>query len=128
VYVFQLPVLPELAWRGLHPLARRGMARAERLPPGGHWATTLGRDGAQGVQLYRANILPRLRGPVTGHTRVPVQVVVPRHDRFLEPAVYDDLPRFVDELSRVDVDAAHWVPRTHPALVADLVARWAQRR
>ena len=124
VLALHVPVLPGLAWRHLAGPLRRRLARAERLPsadgPGGHWTETLGADGARGARLYRANIRRRMRNPGPGHTRVPVLVVVPAQDRFLTPA----LLRWASTsgpVECVEVEGGHWLPRTSPRLVAELV-------
>ena len=74
-----------------------------------------------GIALYRANMPPRLTRPRRLSTDLPVQVIIPRRDRYVRPAVAAGAARVV--ATRVDlrhVDAGHWVPVTH----ADVVARW----
>lgn len=114
---FQLPAVPELVFRRFGGRLRKYLSESQRLGRAAHWAPTFAEDGAHGVNLYRAN-----SGGVasTGvRTRVPVQLIVPRFDAFLSPDLYDELPSFVDHLTRVDLPAGHWVPRTHPDVIAD---------
>jgi pimeloyl-ACP methyl ester carboxylesterase len=101
---FQLPVLPELV---LRPIA--------------------GRNGVNGVNLYRANIAARMRTPREATTHVPVQLLVLTGDVFLSPAVFDGIERWAPRLHRVDVDAGHWAPRTQPDGVGTLVADFIDR-
>ena len=112
----------------LHPLIGAQMARREGLPRSA-WGRDLGRDGDNGLDLYRANVYPRLRSPRPGLTDVPVQIVVARRDPFMSPQTFDamDFDRFLSTWHRVDVDSGHWVPRSDPELVARLVADWAQQ-
>ncbi|MFY0409066.1 alpha/beta fold hydrolase [Solicola sp. PLA-1-18] len=115
VAAFQLPVVPELVFRRLGGRLQRTLTGSQRLGDDAHWASTFGEDGAHGVNLYRANA----RG--TGsprHTDVPVQLLVPLRDTFISPDVYDGLEKVVPDLLRVDLDAGHWVTRTHPDVVA----------
>lgn len=130
VHWFHVPVLPDLGWRVLHRPIGAALARREGLPPGARWGPELGRDGDHGLDLYRANIVPRLRSPREGRTDVPVQVVVPSRDAYIPPQTIDalGLDRFLSSWRRVDVDAGHWLPRTDPDLVARLVTEWALRR
>jgi pimeloyl-ACP methyl ester carboxylesterase len=114
VLAFQIPVLPELLWRGGAPLLRRR--------PGAHFGPTLGRDGANGVNLYRANIPQRMRRPRPGRTRLPVQVVIPVRDPFIDRAIFHDLRSFAPRATVVELEAGHWVVRQLPDRVADLVA------
>jgi pimeloyl-ACP methyl ester carboxylesterase len=79
-----------------------------------------------GLNLYRANIPRRLTGSANPrsanpHTAVPVLVVRPTRDRFLTGVLNDELERICTDVRSVDVDAGHWVPRSHPGLVAELV-------
>ncbi|HEX2175735.1 MAG TPA: alpha/beta fold hydrolase [Nocardioidaceae bacterium] len=128
VNFFHVPVLPDLTWRLLHRPIGAQMARREGLPTSA-WGSDLARDGDNGLDLYRANILPRLRRPRAGRSNVPVQIVVPRRDPFISPQTVDalDLDRFLSDWHRLDVDGGHWLPRTDPALVAQLVRDWALR-
>jgi pimeloyl-ACP methyl ester carboxylesterase len=56
------------------------------------------------------------------HTDVPVQVIVPTRDKFVTDVLLDDLDRVCSDLVMVEVDAGHWVTRSHPQRVADLVS------
>jgi len=120
---FHVPLLPEMLtrWNGAASLWTRVLHRLEGAPTDGHWpAPTFGSDFAHGVELYRANVRTRLRRPVAGHTGVPVQLVVPRRDRYVTPALLDGLEEWTSLLWRRPADAGHWVIRTRP----DDVARW----
>jgi len=125
VVASHVPVVPELVWRHLTGPLRRRLARVEQLPStdgrAGHWAETLGEDGAHGLGLYRANVRRRLRNPGPGRACVPVRVVVPCHDRFLTPALLS-WAATAGPVECLAVDGGHWLPRTSPELLADLVA------
>lgn len=123
VIAFQLPVLPEVAVRtGLVDRALGLMlgAGAPR-PSGGR------REQRQGLQLYRANMLPRLARPRPRTTVVPVQVLAPQDD----PAVTPALQAGTAELAAGDLrvralPGSHWVPVSHPGLVAQLTAAFVE--
>ncbi|MFA1547245.1 alpha/beta fold hydrolase [Actinomadura chokoriensis] len=122
IYFFQTPVLPELLWLGgLTRLFTRALAVGEGVAPRpGHPARTMARDAAAGVGLYRANMMRRLRRPADRRTDVPTQVIVPTKDLFVSPHLVGGLGERVPNLSLRPVSAGHWVPRSHPGLVA----RW----
>jgi pimeloyl-ACP methyl ester carboxylesterase len=122
VYAFHLPWLPEQLWRRGEAQLRRRLAAGERLGDGSHWADTLADDAANGLNLYRANVQQRMRDPRPGLTRVPVQLIVPAHDRYIIPEVYEHLADFVPALSRIDLDAGHWAALQQPDVVAELIA------
>lgn len=116
---FQLPLLPEVMWRS--GVAGWLLERLEDVPPRpGHPAPTLAEDAARGLALYRVNMLRRLREPRERRTDIGVQVVIPTRDRYVSPALFDDLGRRVPRLWRRQARAGHWVQRSHP----DLLARW----
>jgi pimeloyl-ACP methyl ester carboxylesterase len=85
-------------------------------------APTFARDGAQGVALYRANFWNRLSHPQPRTTTIPVQVIVATKDHYVSPALSEGVERWAVRLWRSEVDAGHWLPRTHPELVAGFVA------
>ncbi len=110
VGAFQLPVLPELAWR----FALR--QRYERLA-----RRNVGDDPIRGLALYRALRSSGPRPVRPGRGRIPVQVVVPLKDPFLSPALVDGLGEWVDNLTVTTVRAGHWWPATRPADFAALL-------
>jgi len=114
-----VPRLPELVLRRQH----------ERLLGGAdsrHFGPTLLDDAAHGLELYRANIFAKrsriLGGPTT---QLPVLLIVPLRDRFVLPQLTADLARFAPNLTRLEIDAGHWVPRSRPDEVAAAIAAHA---
>jgi len=116
--LFQLPVVPELIFRRLGAPLQKRLAKSQRLGDVAQWSKTFSCDGANGVNLYRANGL----GFGAPTTEVPVQLIVPTKDSFLTPAVYADAKLFAPHLTRIDVVAGHWVIRTHAELIAERIA------
>lgn len=97
----------------------RSVARAEGARTDDAWpAPTFGRDLANGMQLYRANVGPRLREPRALRAHVPVQLVVPVQDRFVPSSFLEGIEALAPDLRRRRVDAAHWVVRSQPVDVA----------
>jgi NAD(P)-dependent dehydrogenase (short-subunit alcohol dehydrogenase family)/alpha-beta hydrolase superfamily lysophospholipase len=124
VYALHTPVLPELAWRGALGRAwPKLLARGEKLPADGYPTASLGDDAAHGAWLYRDNVRARLGHPRDdAYAHVPVQLVTPTGDAFLSERLYDDLDRWVPQLTRRTLPAKHWVPRSRPDQVACWVA------
>ncbi|HET8878051.1 MAG TPA: alpha/beta fold hydrolase [Arthrobacter sp.] len=115
VAAFQLPVLPEAAWRLF--LTRRFEQAARR---------DIGDNPVRGLALYRSNLFGPRSGPspaAAGGRRVliPVQVVVPLKDPFLSPHLVEGLADWVEQLSVVRVDSGHWWPASRPADFARLL-------
>lgn len=124
VAAFHLPLLAPVAWRlGMARALRAQLDADPELRTDESWpAPTLAGDAARGVNLYRANVLPRMLAPADRRTDVPVELVVAGRDRFIGEEILDGLDRVAPRLRRHDVDAGHWVIRSHPEAVADIVA------
>lgn len=120
IYLFHLPLLPELLWRGV---LGRHWHRVLRVLESTHAAPREGqaRDGANGVSLYRANMLPRLFNPRERHAHAPVQVLALMNDNYVNPALSESLGRWVPALWRREVQGGHWLSLKDPALFASLV-------
>ena len=127
VGVFQLPWLAPAFWRA--DFSRRSwpkvLSAVEGVPaellPDDDAITRTQANGANGVNLYRANMMSPIMDPEPAHTKVPVQVLVPIRDRYVSPALAIASASIGDDVSFVPVDGGHWLPLTQPALVAALV-------
>ena len=71
------------------------------------------------IDLYRANVLPRLREPLPWRTSIPVQVLVATRDFWVTQRAVTGLEARCRNLTYVEVDAGHWWPRTRPEEFAD---------
>lgn len=126
VALFQLPGLAPAAWRaGLDRLWPRLMQQLDRVPASSG-SPTQRRDGVNGIQLYRANFLPRLLRPRPRSTTVPVLLLVPRQDPFVTLAVLDNLARWAPRFWRRDLEGGHWLPLSQPARLAAAVQEFIQ--
>lgn len=120
VLLFHLPVLPGLTWRlwlgRAWPRVLRRVEKTEVTP-----RPTQTRDGMRGVSLYRANFIRCLFMPRKRYAHAPVQVIVPTLDKYVSPALSEDLSRWVPKYWRRELSARHWVPLTHPEPMARMV-------
>ncbi|WP_072807170.1 alpha/beta fold hydrolase [Rhodococcoides yunnanense] len=82
--------------------------------------STLWSDATNGVNRYRANILPRLTAPRARHIAIPVQLIVNTEDVAVRPFHYDDTSNWVEHLTRNDIPAGHWSPISHATDIAAL--------
>ncbi|MTV25669.1 alpha/beta fold hydrolase [Nitriliruptoraceae bacterium ZYF776] len=121
VAAFQLPVVPELLVRAgvLHAATRRA----------GHVATASVADAVRGLELYRANRSAHRTSDTSSRwpSALPLEVLTGAADPFVSPAVFDPLRRRVAAEVTVLAGAGHWLPRTHPRIVAEAVRRAATR-
>lgn len=120
---FQLPVLGPAMWKlGLDKLWPAVLERTEGLDA--EASPTQRKDGSFGVNLYRANFPPRLLRPRERRTELPVQLIVALRDRFIEPSIWDELPKWVPNLWRREIDAGHWVQLSHPEKIAAMATEF----
>lgn len=111
ILFFQLPAVPELAWR--KGVGTRVMRRLDPSAP----APALP-DALHGLALYRQNMLPRLFRPRPRHTDVPVQVLAPSDDGFVRAQLQSDVGRWASNLRVRSIQAGHWVPSSDPEAIA----------
>lgn len=124
---FHLPMLAPTLWRlGLARHWHRVLSRLER-QPGLKPQPSQSRDGVNGIQLYRANLLPHLLRPRPRHAIAPVQLVVARRDPFVTAELYEGLEHWAAQLSRVTVDAGHWLPLTQPDWLAKQITKFQKQ-
>ncbi|QLY34401.1 SDR family oxidoreductase [Nocardia huaxiensis] len=80
------------------------------------------RDFFDGMRIYRANILQRMADPRERRTEVPVQLIIARRDVAVRPAGYADTKEYAPNLYRREVGGGHWLPFSHPELLATSTA------
>ncbi|TCO58473.1 SDR family oxidoreductase [Actinocrispum wychmicini] len=113
ILFFHTPVVSELVWRlGAGKVVARieGLKHAPRV-----------KNAVHGMKLYRANIFQRVRAPRERSTDVPVQVIAPTGDRYVTPALLEDLHLWASRLWRRKVIGRHWVATAKPGVIARMV-------
>ncbi|MEU6697213.1 SDR family oxidoreductase [Pseudonocardia sp. NPDC046786] len=111
---FRLPVLPELVCRS--GLLGGLIERTERIP------RPSVRDAVNGLELYRRNLPRRLGRPEQRRTGVPVQVLVPRGDAYVTPALATSAAQFAPDLRVRYLPGGHWMVRHRPEVIARCTA------
>ncbi|KVU19977.1 short-chain dehydrogenase [Burkholderia ubonensis] len=119
VVLFHLPFIPELSWRLWLGRAWPGLLRRVEKTRVVQRATQAD-DGARGVRLYRANFIRCLFTPRERYAHAPVQAIVPLGDKYVSPALSENLSRWAPQYYRREVAAGHWLPLTDPARFAGL--------
>lgn len=123
VGAFQLPLLGEAAWVG-------GVAKA--------WPRLLKHvegfetdknpsqkgDGVLGLNLYRANVLPRLKAPRRRSTDIPVQLLLPADDHFVTPAMARSCSYWASRCWQRSVPGGHWAPLSDAPALAKSVTQF----
>jgi pimeloyl-ACP methyl ester carboxylesterase len=125
VYLFQLPFLAPTAWKLGLDKAWPGIVK--KIEGVEHDVNPSQRkDGVNGINLYRANIFPRLSKPRLRQTDIPVQLLVPTLDKFVTPAVVESCYPYAQDIWRRDIEAHHWVVQSHAEWVANCVSEFVE--
>ena len=128
IAMFQLPLVAPLAWNFFNPQRWakivQQLERRDNLPLNPH----IVKDGKYGVNLYRANFLPRLTQPRQRFAICPVQAIVLKYDQFVGPDLVDEMSKWVDDFSKVELAANHWAILSQPEQVAQLIDEFIQRK
>jgi len=124
IAAFQLPVFAPMVWQlGLGKLWPQYLAWREGVTEP-HPNATQTADGRYGVQLYRANFIPRLLNPKPRKATCPVQLIVLRQDAYVNDTLFADLHQWVDQLYRRDLDATHWAILSQPSQLAGWISEF----
>ncbi|QKM56321.1 putative oxidoreductase EphD [Burkholderia glumae] len=123
---FHLPLLPALFWRlGGAALWPWWLRRTERIRAAADPQQV--RNGVNGIRLYRANFIARARQPRERYAQAPVQILVPLRDRYVTPALSENLERWLGVHERELFEASHWTVLREAALIAGRIDRFASR-
>lgn len=127
IVMFQLPFLAPTIWQFFKPewwgKILEQLEQKNHLPLN----TNIQHDGQHGVNLYRANFIPRLSQPRMRRAICPVQALVLQYDNFVSPELVDEMPKWVDNFSRVNIAANHWAVLSKPSLMASHVHDFIQQ-
>jgi short-subunit dehydrogenase/pimeloyl-ACP methyl ester carboxylesterase len=128
---FLCPVVPEAAARSgllakiVEASERIGRSSARSQLPATQRSI---RDYVNGLNLYRQNMLAVLsRASQLPQAGVPVQVLMPRKDIFLTPALQRFTGAIPDGGRVVGIEGGHWVVTSRPDVVARLAGEWVDR-
>ncbi|MCM6773549.1 SDR family oxidoreductase [Nocardia sp. CDC159] len=128
-FLFMTPGVPRVV---LRPLSAQRMWQRfvglmnETAPDNVRLGPTFREDFFDGMRIYRANILPRMLNPRERRTEVPVQLIIARRDVAVRPAGYEDSQRWAPRLWRREIAGGHWLPFSHPELLATATAEFAR--
>ncbi|WP_324192804.1 SDR family oxidoreductase [Nocardia transvalensis] len=114
------PLSAEKVWQRFVGLMNETAPENVKLGP------TFRADFFDGMRIYRANIVPRILNPRERRTEVPVQLIIAGRDVAVRPAGYADSQRWAPRLWRREVAAGHWLPFSHPELLATSTAEFVE--
>jgi NAD(P)-dependent dehydrogenase (short-subunit alcohol dehydrogenase family)/pimeloyl-ACP methyl ester carboxylesterase len=127
--LFQLPKVPEAAARAglldraISRASKRSRSAAAIEPQPARSAE----DKINGLNLYRANMLGRLGRPRPEPIHLPVQVIAPRNDPYVTPALATGAPEpYVQNLRTRVISGGHWVLSERPEVIAGCVREFIE--
>jgi pimeloyl-ACP methyl ester carboxylesterase len=128
---FQLPMLPEWLFREYGPRLYENVMVRGGVPKGDPYLNVTN-DQVEArthyaLELYRRNALRPPKLPAPHSIAVPTALVVPLADPFLRPPTYAFVSEYVTDLTVHELAASHWVPRSHPRELAEIVRELSAR-
>jgi len=126
--MFQLPVLPELAWsKGSAPKVEKRIAAAENIPYAAFQSAQRSKNGTHGIQLYRANVPKRLRQPEPRASRVPTHVLIPKNDNYVSEYIARSCEPWVQSVQFEPVEGGHWFYLAQPEIFAEAIRKHVKK-
>ncbi len=113
-------MLPVVAWRLGHRLMSRRITAKEGLPRD-HFGPRLASNAVNGLAIYRANVVQRLRNPGKLRVDVPVLAIRPLRDPYVTALSIDALDEPCSDVRVEEVDAGHWAIVSAADRIASLV-------
>lgn len=118
---FHLPLLAPTLWKvGLDkawPALVQALENIEADP-----SPLQRRNGVNGINLYRANIVKHLFTPRERFAQVPVQLIVAQKDTYVTAALLSNVDQWASQLERHEMDVTHWgAMLDKPEQTADLI-------
>lgn len=106
-------LITEIRWKA-------GLSQFEGVPQDQiHLGSTFKNDMTRTLRVYRANALQAMFSPKEMYAHVPVQVIVGKRDPAVRQSSYDDELRWNRRTWRRVLDGGHWLPFSHPRVLAD---------
>ena len=131
VFAMHLPRVPELLFRLAGPQVFRAALERGGVPHGDRYLDVSTEDvlarTVGTMNLYRQNALRPPPMPAPRSISVPIRLVVPTRDPFVKPSTFTNLADYATDLVVEEVDASHWLPRSHPSLFAAAVRESIRR-
>lgn len=129
IYLFQLPHVPDFIFNNFGRLVWPRALMQGGVPEGDPMLEAsqddISRIVVNPLNLYRELLQGQwIEMPTRIDTRL--QVIIPNHDLAITPEIYSNVTDVAPQAQLHYVDANHWVQRSHPALVNELIERFIQ--
>jgi pimeloyl-ACP methyl ester carboxylesterase len=127
IYLFQMPQVPDFIFNNFGRLVWPRALMQGGVPPEDPMLEASQKDISRIVvnplNLYRELLQGEwIEMPTRIDTRI--QVIIPNHDLAITPEIYSNVTDVAPQAELHYVDANHWVQRSHPALVNELIEKF----
>ncbi|GAB4438186.1 MAG: alpha/beta fold hydrolase [Turneriella sp.] len=127
IYLFQLPIVPDFIFNNFGRLVWPRALMQGGVPEGDPLLDAsqeeISRNVVNPINLYR-ELLQGQWIEVPERIEIPVQVIIPNHDLAITPEIYSNVTDVAPQAQLHYVDANHWVQRSHPQLVNQLIEKF----
>lgn len=117
VYLFNLPTLPEFMFKTFGQRIWRSLLSHNGVNEGDTYLAANQQDVEKiclnTLNLYRHNPLNPPDLPDKMSIQVPVQILIPRQDRFVSTTLFEFYDEYVVSLERCYIDGKHWAHHSH---------------
>ncbi|MEI1681791.1 alpha/beta fold hydrolase [Acinetobacter baumannii] len=122
---FHLPLIAPTVWTLFSPekwgKILKDLERKDNLPLN----SNISSDGKYGINLYRANFIPRLTRPRQRYAQCPVKAIILKYDTFVSPEyITEAMPKWVENFEYIELDANHWAILSQAEKVADHIRQF----
>lgn len=124
IYFFQLPYVPDFIFNNFGRLVWPRALMQGGVPPEdpmlGASQEEISRIVVNPLNLYR-ELLQGKWVEVPSRIDTRLQVIIPKHDLAITPEIYSNVTEVAPQAQLHYVDANHWVQRSHPRVVNELI-------
>lgn len=117
VYLFNVPLLPELLFKQFGRSIWRALLKANGVDGEDSYLNTtqLGVEKTclNPIELYRQNPLNPPPLPAKKSIIVPVQLIIPRGDRFISHQLFEFYDEYIKTLEQHVIEGKHWAHHSH---------------
>ncbi|MCU4413306.1 alpha/beta fold hydrolase [Acinetobacter sp. WU_MDCI_Axc73] len=121
---FNLPVIPEFVWKIKLAEQWSGLVsiieKKQVIEPSHQL-----KNGINGLELYRKNLIKPLLLPKKRYTSVPVHLLVMKKDPFVPLHLFENQAKWIKApVARTEINASHWGILSRPEMIAPAIKQY----
>lgn len=127
ISLFQFPLVAPTLWRAIGQYWPKLLETQEGIVEA-HPNPSQIDDGVEGINLYRANFITSLLKPRARYAQCPIHLIVAKRDPYVGERLFEDLDQWASDITRVELDASHWVILKDPDTIAGMIRDYIRQR